>query len=348
MAEEFTSPTTGPSSDEVSLADIVFGSWDSFNFSDDDVHDNHNIDDVLDDNNDGHSIDTSEKNKVFWEEKYHLLKKGILCRSGSWERKVGEATKEIVREMKYSEMVCSCLQKVVAKNCRNCLLREIRDRLLKLGYNCCICKSRWRSSSEIISGIIVSIRHGYGFGCVVMDPCEMIKWCLIAVGEHSYLEVTENLSNTKREAVKLVIELSFRAEFEMARTNEEYKQLVKRLPEVFVGKAERLRGLVKIMCSAAKKCMKEKKMHIGPWRKHKYMQAKWFGTRERSTMEPLLIMNSSRIPKPKASMLTFDLMENIHGLHCTTVEVMDRRSLFAKLLNVLPTIFIQVLVLLII
>ena len=142
-------------------------------------------------------------------------------------------------------------------------------------------------------------------------------------GEHRYLEVTDDLSNTKREQViKVVIELSFRAEFEMASANEEYKQLIKRLPEVFVGKTERLRALVKIMCSAAKKCMKEKKMHIGPWRKHKYMQAKWFGTCERSTMEPLLIMNStSRQPKPKASMLTFDLLDNIQGLYSTTVEV---------------------------
>jgi len=149
----------------------------------------------------------------------------------------------------------------------------------------------------------------------------VMKGCSFLTGEHTYLEVTD-LSKGKREQVKVVIEVSFRAEFEMACGNEEYKNLIKRLPEVFVGKRERLRALVKIMCSAAKKCMKEKKMHIGPWRKHKYMQAKWFGTCERSTMEPLLIMKStSGQPKPKASMLTFDLLDNIQGLHSTTVEV---------------------------
>jgi len=145
---------------------------------------------------------------------------------------------------------------------------------------------------------------------------------LFLEGEHTYLEVRDDLSKSKRE-VKVVIELSFRGEFEMACASEEYKQLIKRLPEVFVGKAERLRALVKIMCSAAKRCMKEKKMHIGPWRKHKYMQAKWFGSCESSTMEPLLVMNfATRRPKPKTSMLTFDLLlDNIQGLHCTTVEV---------------------------
>lgn len=136
------------------------------------------------------------------------------------------------------------------------------------------------------------------------------------------MEVTDNSPNAKRGVVKTVIELNFRAEFEMARANEEYNQLVRRLPEVFVGKAERLRGSVKIMCSAAKKCMKEKKMHLAPWRKQKYMQAKWLGTCDRSQMEPLpTVYTTSRPPKPKASMLTCDLLENIPSYHCTAVEV---------------------------
>lgn len=155
----------------------------------------------------------------------------------------------------------------------------------------------------------------------------MINWYLINLfallytGEHTYLEVTENSSNIKRGVIKVVIELNFRAEFEMARGNEEYNQLVKRLPEVFVGKAERLRVFVKIMCSAAKKCMKEKKLHLGPWRKQKYMLAKWDGKCDTSLLEPLPTLCSTRPRKPKASMLTFDLLENIVAHHCTAVQV---------------------------
>lgn len=129
----------------------------------------------------------------------------------------------------------------------------------------------------------------------------------------------------KGDVIRVVIELNFRAEFEMARANEEYNRLVNRLPEVFVGKTERLKAVIKIMCAAAKKCMKEKKMHIAPWRKHKYMQAKWLGGYQRPTAEttPLIMMPvvsyayADRQPKPKAaaSMLTFDLMENFGGLH---------------------------------
>lgn len=132
-------------------------------------------------------------------------------------------------------------------------------------------------------------------------------------------------TNPKKGEVRVMIELNFQAEFEMARGSDEYNKLVQKLPEVFVGKVERLGNLIKILCNAAKKCMKDKKMHMGPWRKHRYMQAKWLGPCERNTSTtPLPMGNSERIitkPKSKASMLTIDLLEKLPTLHCTAVKV---------------------------
>lgn len=126
-------------------------------------------------------------------------------------------------------------------------------------------------------------------------------------------------SNPKKGDLRVIIELNFRAEFEMARASEEYNQLISLLPEAFVGKSERLRELIKILCCAAKKCMKDKKMHLGPWRKHKYMQAKWLGAYERVTPAPKSPLGySDRQPKARASMLTFDLLETLPGLRCST------------------------------
>ncbi|AES89662.1 hypothetical protein MtrunA17_Chr4g0040171 [Medicago truncatula] len=282
-----TPAATYRSSDEVSFADTVFGFWEEFQDSSENSSNSGN-DEEIDDEEDEDSVCTIEKNKAFWEEQDQLLK-ATLCRTSSGETKVRQATKEAMREINMSEMLCLCRQPVVS--CRKCLLTEICDRLVNLGFNSAICKSKWKSSSEIPSG------------------------------EHTYLEVTENSSKAKGGVIKVIIELNFRGEFEMARGNEEYNQLVKRLPEIFVGKAERLRVLVKIMCSAAKKCMKEKKLHLGPWRKQKYMQAKWNGKCDK-ILEPLPIVYSTRSTKPKASLLTFDLMiENIVGRHCTAVEV---------------------------
>jgi uncharacterized protein (TIGR01615 family) len=119
-------------------------------------------------------------------------------------------------------------------------------------------------------------------------------------------------------SVRVVVELSFRAEFEVARASAGYRALVTALPEVFVGRADRLRGVVKVMCAAAKQCMKDNNMHMGPWRKHKYMQAKWLGTPERGAAAvaaaetPVVAVPSVTVGSPekqtkfRASMLTFD------------------------------------------
>ncbi|OMO54750.1 hypothetical protein COLO4_36349 [Corchorus olitorius] len=229
-----------------------------------------------------------EQNKIFWEAQEQLLQ-ATLFRTTSLESRIRQATKEALRELDVMGVQCAC-RRPVAGGCRNCLQRGISIHLQKAGFNCYICKSKWKSSLEIPSG------------------------------EHTYLEVLDK-SNPKKGEIRVVIELNFRAEFEMARANEAYNKLIARLPELFVGKAERLKALIKILCAAAKKCMKEKKMHLAPWRKHKYMQAKWLGTYERTSPAPLPVGYSDRLQKPKASMLTFDLLENLPALHCTAVKV---------------------------
>lgn len=151
-------------------------------------------------------------------------------------------------------------------------------------------------------------------------------------GEHTFIDVVEN-SNARKGEMRVIIELGFRAEFEMARASEEYNKLINRLPEVFVGKIERLMSLIKILCSAAKKCMKLKKIHMGPWRKQRYMQAKWLKTCQRTaaTSTPLTTntntntigYSSGPAARPRASMLTVDLLDkNLPVFNLTAVEVL--------------------------
>ncbi|XP_004294015.1 PREDICTED: uncharacterized protein LOC101293076 [Fragaria vesca subsp. vesca] len=231
-----------------------------------------------------------EKDKKFWENQNQILQ-ATLCRTSSLETKIRSVTKVAVKES--GEAVCGCGKE--SSGCRSCLMREVSGRLCNAGYNSAICKSQWRSSPDIPSG------------------------------EHTFLDVVDNSSSRKGE-VRVIIELNFRAEFEMARANDEYNRLVKRLPEIFVGKVERLQNLIKILCSAAKKCMKEKKMHMGPWRKQKYMQAKWLGACKRTiatSTPPLSVGQSERLRlRPKASMLTVDLLgEMMPNMHCAAVAV---------------------------
>ncbi|XVE88058.1 hypothetical protein DITRI_Ditri19aG0038100 [Diplodiscus trichospermus] len=231
-----------------------------------------------------------ENDKSFWESQHQVLQ-ATLCRSSSLESRIRNATKETLKDIQRAGTVCACARSI-AESCRNCLMREISSRLQNAGFNSAICRSKWRSSPDIPSG------------------------------EHSFLDVIEN--SRKGDAVRVIIELNFRAEFEMARASDEYNRLVQRLPEVFVGKVERLNNVIKILCLAAKKCMKEKKMHMGPWRKHRYMQAKWLKSCERNTSTQSFLMGSysGRLPKPRASMLTVDLLENLSNVRRTAVEVL--------------------------
>lgn len=119
-------------------------------------------------------------------------------------------------------------------------------------------------------------------------------------------------------AVRVVIEPGgFRGEFEMARCGAEYRALVAALPEVFVGRSEKLRAVVRVMCDAARQCARESGMHMAPWRKHRYMEAKWLGTPERvappgaaaggGVPAAAVVGSPEKPPRFRASMLTLDL-----------------------------------------
>lgn len=225
----------------------------------------------------------------YWEAQHELLQ-STICRTSSLESKIRNITKEALKEGREAGKVCCC-GRTSDNGCLKCQMEEVCRRLQNAGFNSAICKSKWRSSPEIPSG------------------------------KHTFVDVVD-CSNPKKGEIRVIIELNFRAEFEMACANEEYTKLIKRLPEIFVGKIERLLSLLKIVCAAAKKCMKEKKMHMGPWRKHRYMQAKWVRTCERLTASNTSWSGfSARPARPRVSMLTVDLMENFSNLHRPTVAV---------------------------
>ncbi|PON61408.1 hypothetical protein TorRG33x02_282320 [Trema orientale] len=258
-----------------------------------------------DDQDDEEEKDDSIINdKKFWENQQQLLL-STLRRTSSLETRIRSITKEAIKESQISgREYCGCGRgrPVMANNnCKSCLMRDVSSRIRNDGYNSAVCKSKWRSSPDIPSG------------------------------DHTFVDVVES-SSSKRGEVRVIIEVNLRAEFEMARASEEYNRLVQRLPEVFVGKVERLHSVIKIMCSAAKKCMKEKKMHLAPWRKHQYMQAKWLAACERNTSSSGLLSvgggesgGRHNSPKPRvgvrASMLTVDLLEMMPNMHCKAVAV---------------------------
>ncbi|KAF7829752.1 Protein transport protein [Senna tora] len=111
------------------------------------------------------------------------------------------------------------------------------------GYEASLCTTSWLSSFD--GPKVLQFRGGY-----------------------EYIDVMEK--NTR-----VIIDMDFRSEFELARPTEAYKELTDMLPSIFVGSEGKLKKIICVICSAAKKSMKEKGLHIPPWRKATYMQSKW-------------------------------------------------------------------------
>ncbi|GMH29240.1 hypothetical protein Nepgr_031083 [Nepenthes gracilis] len=130
------------------------------------------------------------------------------------------------------------------------LRKIITDSLSVIGYDVSICKSRWQKSP--------------------FNPA----------GEYEYVDVI--LLGGER----LLVDVDFRSEFEIARSTGPYEAVLQCLPYIFVGKSDRLQQIVSIVSEAAKLSLKKKGMHIPPWRKAEYMRAKWISPYTRTTSLP--------------------------------------------------------------
>lgn len=131
------------------------------------------------------------------------------------------------------------------------LRKFVTDRLSALGYDSSICKSRWEKCSSY------------------------------PAGEYEYIDVIVD-------GERLLIDIDFRSEFEIARSTGTYKTILQSLPHIFVGKADRLGQIVSVVSEAAKQSLKKKGMHIPPWRKTDYMKAKWLSPYSRAVQPPSL------------------------------------------------------------
>ncbi|CAJ1976412.1 unnamed protein product [Sphenostylis stenocarpa] len=121
------------------------------------------------------------------------------------------------------------------------LRKIVTESLVSLGYNCSICVSKWDKTPTF------------------------------PAGEYEYIDVIV-------EGERLIIDIDFRSEFEIARSTGTYKAILQSLPFIFVGKSDRLCQIVASVSDAAKQSLKKKGMHVPPWRKADYMLAKWLSS----------------------------------------------------------------------
>ncbi|KAL1804172.1 hypothetical protein ACET3Z_032819 [Daucus carota] len=136
-----------------------------------------------------------------------------------------------------------------------------------------------RSSPEFKRCLMTSLRQrGFDAG---LCKSKWGKTSQLPPGNYEYIDV--NVAGHR-----YIVEVALASEFEVARSADGYAALLKILPPIFVGEPESLKQIVRLMCRAIKKSMKRYEMHLPPWRRYAYMQAKWFSSDYKRTINDIL------------------------------------------------------------
>ncbi|XP_009348502.1 uncharacterized protein LOC103940150 isoform X1 [Pyrus x bretschneideri] len=123
------------------------------------------------------------------------------------------------------------------------------------GYEASLCKTSWVSSFRLPKA--VEYTGGYEYVDVMVR------------------EKKNNNVEDGGKVTRLIVDMDFRSQFEVARPTQNYKQLKDALPTIFVGTEAKLDKIISLLCSAAKQSLRENGLVVPPWRKASYMQSKW-------------------------------------------------------------------------
>ncbi|KAH0659900.1 hypothetical protein KY289_028648 [Solanum tuberosum] len=157
----------------------------------------------------------------------------------------------------FRNVIVSCVAKGLEvfscfKSNKSMLQRNVMAYLRNFGYNAAVCKTKWESSGGL------------------------------AAGNYEFIDITKS-DSANRITTRYFIDLDFKAEFEIARSTIQYERLLQSLPNIFVGKSEELKQILRAMSDAARRSLKTRGLTFPPWRKHRFMQNKWFSSYKRTT-----------------------------------------------------------------
>nr|XP_043628049.1 uncharacterized protein LOC122599585 [Erigeron canadensis] len=155
------------------------------------------------------------------------------------------------------------------------LRKLVVEGLIFIGHDASICKSHWDKTSSY------------------------------PAGEYEYVDVMMEGGQER-----VLIDIDFRSEFEIARPTGTYKAILNSLPYIYVGQADRLQQIISIISEAAKLSLKKKGMPVPPWRKPDYMKSKWLSPYTRTlSPSPSMIL----LPMPPTPPPTPDSKQNVNG-----------------------------------
>lgn len=167
---------------------------------------------------------------------------------------------------------CDLLKSLV--NCETVSEKNLLADVTKIVDKNKICKRKDETSRKIvIDGLVAS---GY---TVSICKSRWEKTLTYPAGEYEYIEATID-------GDRLIIDIDFRSEFEIARSTKSYKAVLQMLPHIYLGKTDRLQKIITIVSDAAKQSLKKKGMPLPPWRRAEYVKSKWLSPSTRIINPP--------------------------------------------------------------
>uniref|UniRef100_A0ACD5XJH4 Uncharacterized protein n=1 Tax=Avena sativa TaxID=4498 RepID=A0ACD5XJH4_AVESA len=134
--------------------------------------------------------------------------------------------------------------------------RAVMRRLRAAGYDAGVCRSRWESSGGLTAGT-------YEYVDVVVPAAAASK--------------------SARSSARYIVDADLRAGLEVARATAEYAVVVAAVPATaVVAREEAVGRAVRLAADAARRSLRAHGLHVPPWRKSRYMLAKWLGPYKRS------------------------------------------------------------------
>ncbi|XP_010025564.2 uncharacterized protein LOC104415872 [Eucalyptus grandis] len=100
-------------------------------------------------------------------------------------------------------------------------------------------------------------------------------------GDYEYIDVLikdedgHKKHHQHHQMKRLIVDVDFKSQFEVARPTQSYKELTDTLPSIFVGDEVKLNRIISLLCSAAKESLRERGLYLPPWRTTTYMLSKW-------------------------------------------------------------------------
>ncbi|KAF0897133.1 hypothetical protein E2562_033728 [Oryza meyeriana var. granulata] len=169
----------------------------------------------------------------------------------------GTANVDPFRNMLADEVARAAEEMAALRGARPAFRRAVASRLSDAGYDAAVCQTRWRATREVAAGnyefidVVTAVTAGAGKSATA--------------GEQRY-----------------IVDVGFAAEFVVARPTEDYDLVLSVLPNILVAPPKVVQKVVKVAAKAARRSLKSQGLAVPPWRKKRFVGAKWLGPHRRT------------------------------------------------------------------